>query len=81
MLTMLILIGAISIKRNRILLPILNFAIFLGDLIHVGCLFVKDLLDGFINTVVIWSGIIDIIAIVLFALYFTGRIKSVKQNA
>ena len=30
--------------------------------------------------VVIWSGIVDIIAIVLFALYFTGRIKSIKQN-
>lgn len=80
MLTILILIGVASIKRNRILLPVLSFAVFLGDLIYVGCLFVEDLIDGFINTVVIWSGIVDIIAIVLFALYFTGRIKSIKQN-
>ncbi|MBD8986809.1 MAG: hypothetical protein EGR02_05785 [Clostridiales bacterium] len=80
MLTILIIIGAASIKRNHILLPIFSLAVYLGDLMYVGCLFVKDLISGFINTVVIWSGIVDIIAIVLFALYFTGRIKSIKQN-
>lgn len=80
MLIILILTGAVSLKRNRILLPILSFAIFLGDLIHVGYLFVVDLLDGFINTIVICSGTIDIIVIVLFALYFTDRIKSIKQG-
>lgn len=45
-LTILILIGAGSIKQNRILLPVLGFAIFFGDLIHVGCLFVEDLLGN-----------------------------------
>ena len=79
-LIILILIGAASIKHNRILLPILSFAIFLGDLIYVGYLFVVDLLNSYINTVVILSGTIDIIIIVLFALYFTGRIKTIKQN-
>ena len=80
MLTILILIGAVSIKKNRIMFPVLCFAIFMVDLIYIGCLFVEDLIDGFINTVVIWSGIIDIIAIVLFALYFMDRIKSIKQT-
>lgn len=77
-LIILILIGAVMVKQNRILLPVFSFAVYLGDLIHAGCLFISDLQNGFINTVVILPGIIDIMAVVLFVLYFTDRIRSNK---
>lgn len=80
MLIILIIAGALSIKSNRIWLLVLNFAIFVADLIQAVHLFVVDLLDGFINPVVILPSIVDIIVIVLFCLYFIGRIKSIKQN-
>ena len=79
-LTTLILMGAISIKENHIALQFLGFAVFLGDLIYGGCLFVDGLTDGFINMVVIWSVIIDIVVVTLFVIYLTGRIKNIKQN-
>ena len=69
MLVILILVGAASIIRNHILLLILSVVIYLGDLIHVGYLFVLDLLNSYFNTVIICSGIVDIIIIVLFSLY------------
>ena len=70
MLVILILIGAASIKRSHILLLNLSFVIFLGDLIYVGYLFILDLLNNYFNTVTICSGVVDIIIIVLFSLYW-----------
>ena len=79
LLNILILIGVKLIKRNRILFPVLIFPIFLGDFIHVMYLFINGLMVDFINTVIIWSGIIDIIVIPLFILYFKNQVKSTKH--
>lgn len=80
LLILVILSGAVSIKRNGVLFPCLNLMLFLGDLIGAGFLFITDLLNGYMNTLVLSSGIVDIIVIVLSVLYFVGRIRLTKQN-
>lgn len=80
LLILLILSGSASIKRNGVLLPCLNLVLFLWDLISVGTLFITDLLNEEINTLVISSGVIDIVVIVLFILYFVGRDRLHQQN-
>lgn len=80
LLILVILSGAVSIKRNGALFPCLNLVLFLGDLIGAGILFITDLLNGYMNTLVLSSGIVDIIVIVLSVLYFVGRIRLTKQN-
>lgn len=80
LLILVILSGAVSIKRNSVLFPCLNLVLFLGDLIGAGILFITDLLNGYMNTLVLPSGIVDIIVIVLSVLYFVGRIRLTKQN-
>ncbi len=46
LLILVILSGAVSIKRNGVLFPCLNLMLFLGDLIGAGFLFITDLLNG-----------------------------------
>ena len=76
MLILLVYVGAISIKQNYIVLSILSFIVFLADLIHVGILFFRDLFNNYVNTIGIFSGIIDIIVIMLFSFYLVSQIKS-----
>lgn len=80
LLILLILSGSASIKRNGVLLPCLDLVLFLWDLISVGTLFITDLLNEEINTLVLSSGVIDIVVIVLSVLYFVGRDRLHQQN-
>lgn len=68
-LIILILVGAAAVRKDRILLSVLSFAVYLGDLVYAALLFAADMQNGFINTLVVLPCIIDIISIVLFILY------------
>lgn len=52
------------------LLPTLAFAVFLVDFIQTAYIFISDLTNSDLNMMVICSGIIDMLVIALFSIYF-----------
>lgn len=80
LLCFLIIFGSISIKRGNIVLPIFVMAIYLLDFGQVIFLFVIALKEDYINSFVLLSGIIDIIVLTMFTMYFTERFKAMRQK-
>lgn len=79
-LTDLLIAGAISLKRNHMLLPTLAFAVFLVDFIQTAYIFISDLTNSDLNMMVICSGIIDMLVIALFSIYFSENVKYIRHG-
>lgn len=74
------IMASVSVKKNRIVLPILVMAIYLFDLVWVTSLFIADLIDNYFNLYIVPSGVVDIIVLIIFTVYFTERFKVKRQN-
>lgn len=76
------LASAASVKRNRILFPILSLSFFAVDLVCSGYAFVRELLDpyGCFFWGALESGVFDLTVIPLLILYVVGVKKSRKQG-
>ena len=72
--------GAISLKRNHMLSPTLAFAVFLVDFIQTAYIFISDLTNSDLNMMVICSGIIDMLVIALFSIYFSVIVKYIRHG-
>lgn len=80
LLVLLIIWGAISVRRNRVWIPAICFAIYEVDMLYASHLFFKDWLNGYFNSTAFWSGVVDIVVVALYVLYFSRKISSIKKN-
>ena len=73
-------IGISISKKESHCVADLVMAIYLFDLVWVTSLFIADLIDNYFNLYIVPSGVVDIIVLIIFTVYFTERFKVKRQN-
>lgn len=79
-LTLLMLVSAICVRKNRLLLPILSMIYLTVDFVSASILFADDMVQGFRNNLTILCMVSDLVIIVLYILYFINFKNDVHEN-
>ncbi len=76
----LLLLGAVSVQRERLGMSLCGAAVLVLDILCAGSRLVGDLSNSYVNTMAMRACVLDAMVILLYIPYFVGQYKRKRQK-